>query len=298
MSSQYILSAIIPISNMAGKLANLESWYKLLSYQNMEVIFIHDKRDEITGIELKNLLEAHSWPNFKFVEGNFQGPGNARNRGLEIATGSWIVFWDADDIAYPGELLRVLTGIDEKSEIIIGNFEVMNISSNSLSTHKIILTDSVGSLAMNPGIWRIIFRKDKISQLRFPNFRMGEDQIFLSNYLLKITNHNFIDAIFYRYFIGNSSQLTNNRDAMSDLKFAARESLQLCKRASLEDVRFFTIMLERQILTGYKFARLSTKASLFWIQIKAFLILNPAKSFYLFHALWNIMRSKSRGMLK
>jgi hypothetical protein len=35
------------------------------------------------------------------------------------------------------------------------------------------------SIAMDPGFWRMIFRREIIGSVRFTSYKMGEDQLFL-----------------------------------------------------------------------------------------------------------------------
>ena len=49
------LSIIVPISDMAGKLDLLKDWLQETYSECIEVFLIHDKKDEGTSIELKNL---------------------------------------------------------------------------------------------------------------------------------------------------------------------------------------------------------------------------------------------------
>jgi len=293
-----MLSVVVPIKDMENRLQNLETWYTSLSSNDLEVIFVHDETDDGTAEEIQKVIDRSKFQNFKFIKGRYGGPGSARNAGLEHTVGTWVSFWDSDDISFPDEFLSQIKAAAEIDDVIIGDFEIANESKKSITRNLINRNKPIESVAMNPGIWRVIFKKDLIGSLRFLDIRMGEDQVFLANYLLKISKIRYADRIFYRYFVGNSSQLTNNRKAISDLKYATRATLQLCKVATMDHVVFLIIVFERQILTGLKHATFKTKVSLLRIQLEAFFLLKPSKSFYIFSAIRIILGNRLSGMYK
>ena len=51
-----LLSVIVPITRMANRLGTLKKWIQDCQYQNLEIILVHDKRDDETGIELVSII--------------------------------------------------------------------------------------------------------------------------------------------------------------------------------------------------------------------------------------------------
>ena len=49
---KYVISAVIPITRMAGKLKNLEETIVNSASNDVEIIIVHDKRDEDTSSQI------------------------------------------------------------------------------------------------------------------------------------------------------------------------------------------------------------------------------------------------------
>ena len=103
-----LLTAVVPISNMAGKLDILHSWLSQTYKYPMEVILVHDFKDLATGAELSLMLDTICNSQIKLFTVEFGSPGLSRNFGLSKAGGSWIVFWDSDDLPNVNVVLQML----------------------------------------------------------------------------------------------------------------------------------------------------------------------------------------------
>ena len=273
-----LISAIVPISNMAGKLDFLRSWVEESHAYDMQVILVHDYKDLETRIELEQILREHKDPRLQFVQGKFGNPGKARNVGLELATGDWVAFWDSDDLPKLKNIFCQIKENNQDADVLIGRYQKFHIL-----THTSCIPEgsepNILSVALNPGIWRMIFKRASIIESRFPSLRMGEDQAFLSSIRLADLSIKFCSEIFYQYNIGNSFQLTNSKDALDDLpkatKMILRQSLQSSKA-----LRHFQLKLvARQQLTllhkSHGFGKFQAIATLFTLKFSEFLKLTP-----------------------
>ena len=66
------------------------------AYPNLEVVFSDDGSTDGTVEFIKK-----AQPGVLLIEQPNQGPGAARNRGIEAATGEYIAFLDSDDLWFP-----------------------------------------------------------------------------------------------------------------------------------------------------------------------------------------------------
>lgn len=80
------------------------------TYADVEVIVIDDRSSDGTYELVKGLGDPRIKVQRQPVNG---GPGPARNRALDLCTGRWITFLDADDLYHPERLER-LVAIAEK----------------------------------------------------------------------------------------------------------------------------------------------------------------------------------------
>lgn len=245
------LSVVVPITKMAGRLGNLESWVIDALRMKIEVILVHDFQDDTTSLEIDEKFKHLNDSNLKILEDRFNAPGLARNRGILESTRSWIAFWDADDIAYPGVALELLSQVQNKCgvDLIVGSYEV--ISQNGRT--KIDATrGKLDGLAINPGIWRIILRRSLVSMNSFSNSKMGEDQEFLASIEPWNLNIIFSKEVLYQYYFGGSNQLTSNRNNLKALVSITKDLIDKLNTKNKKSSSFIATMIVRQILTGMK----------------------------------------------
>jgi glycosyltransferase involved in cell wall biosynthesis len=202
---------------MAGRLNFLESWLNDIEEDTIEVFLVHDVQDEKTSAELQHLLLKQKKPNIIFSEGIFGTAGIARNSVLNLCKGQWVVFWDSDDTP---NLENVLSAIDNSFDVIIGEFQIREPNGElRYFPHGHDYKSSIKLMSFQPGLWRIIFRKEAIAGVRFPSFKMGEDQDFLAQINWNKTRIKFEPTTFYTYNVGQFFQTTaskNSRDSLID----------------------------------------------------------------------------------
>ncbi len=83
------------------------------THRNLEVIVVDDaSTDPDSRAVFEDAAVTFSSPDWKFIREKVnRGPGHARNRAVEEATGSHLVFFDADDVAFPDMVERLLRGV-------------------------------------------------------------------------------------------------------------------------------------------------------------------------------------------
>jgi len=260
-TSDNLLSVIVPITLMHGKLDKFKSWINLSIEYPIKIIVVHDYRDEETRNELLEIVQSHKSNQIEFKEGIFGNPGDARNFGIQFVDSEWIAFWDSDDEPNLKNVFNSLTAIDADAQVLIGNF----ITSEKLNNKKdetLLIAPSLIDVAINPGIWRILFRTSSISDVNFPSLRMAEDQVFLASYDLFSKKINFSDKVFYKYTVGYESQLTNNQGAISDLILSSKMINEIYLNRKTDHREMLMVMYARQILTAFRKGSFTTKMKL------------------------------------
>jgi glycosyltransferase involved in cell wall biosynthesis len=256
-----LLSAIVPIGDMAKRLQFVESWLNQVNKYSLQVILVHDQTFLNVGTELRELVRSVNTSKVMLVQGVFGNPGSARNAGLEIATGDWVGFWDSDDTPNIKNIFEAINISQQYDEVLVGNFSVFDIKTMEQRT-PIKKVNGINSVAMNPGIWRMIFRRSMISDMRFPSLRMGEDQVFLSNLNFGIRKLRFFESIFYQYNLGSTSQLTKSKLALKDLPLASALILDHAKKAQRMQSVFDLQLVFRQQITIIKNGDFKLKVSI------------------------------------
>ena len=118
-------SIVIPAYNASQSIVATLDCVKAQSYRNFEVIIVDDKSADAAA--LAEVVNGERYQdlgiNLVLSEVKLNGAG-ARNKGIELATGDYISFLDADDEWHPDKLLETRNKINEleaqaKSKFVI-----------------------------------------------------------------------------------------------------------------------------------------------------------------------------------
>ena len=247
------LSVIVPITGPPSRINNLLSWLSEVNKFSGEVILVHDVSDSDTvKLLAKTQSKIENSFNLKVIEGKFGSPGAARNAGKRIAESTWVAFWDCDDIPNVKNVNQLLeSSAGDELDFLCGSFEVVDVSSQRSVTQHINSgnpTTDLKQIALNPGIWRFIFKRSSIESVFFLEISMAEDQDFLMDFNLTKRPGRYSHLITYSYYRGEQGQLTSTKSAFSDLEISIRY-LKRCRRNREHNIYLETIYL-RQIITG------------------------------------------------
>lgn len=123
-NSLYDLSVIIPHYNSPKLLqVLLES---LGEHPGVEILVVDDKSDkELSEYEECKQKYAET-VTFLTNQGEKKNAGAARNVGLRVARGKWLLFADADDYFLPGWYEKVRTCLDDEEDIVFFTSEAVH----------------------------------------------------------------------------------------------------------------------------------------------------------------------------
>lgn len=228
------ISIIIPIYNSEKYLRSAVESVTQQSYKDIEIILINDGSTD----KSLNICQEYSKIDSRIILINKKNEGVSatRNRGIEVATGEFIMFLDADDWIEK-EACEILLNkiINSNADIVFCNhimeFEhnnkkvSMNISDQIINNkdikEKIILPlieeedmKSEHLRAAFRGPWGKLFKKSIIddNNIRFKeDLIIGEDFMFNLEYL-KYSNNVIVDERYlYHYRLNNGSALNKYR---------------------------------------------------------------------------------------
>ena len=245
---------IVPIKNMAGKLSNLESWLGTALQLEIEVILILDGCTDKTDDELR-LAGYYSYSNCIPIYTTDIGPGMARNLGLKYAKGTWVCFWDSDDV---GDVKKLLEGIvileANNTEVGIGGYRIglQGFDSSEAQIRYLPVNNSLNLVILTPGIWRMIFNRSLLANCKFGKSRMGEDQVFLARTLTMSPKIWFFDFSLYTYFKRIPDQLTSFNIDKSEILTSISEIGSVLFESKIEHRKYLYAMILRLCLTLLK----------------------------------------------
>ncbi len=109
------LSVIVAARNEARDLPKALATLGKLDYPGLELVLVDDRSDDGTGRILDEFAETHSDTRVVHVTSlpeGWTGKLHAMSKGLEVTTGEWVAFVDADAELSPG-LLRTVAAVVE-----------------------------------------------------------------------------------------------------------------------------------------------------------------------------------------
>jgi glycosyltransferase involved in cell wall biosynthesis len=193
-----LFSFVVPVYNQVSEIRTILSHLEeIAEFWDCEIIIIDDNSSDGTYDFL-----ANSQTNKKicvFRTGRNSGPGIARNLGIEHANGKYITFLDSDDTI---EFIKENIPSDEilsfqKEMVDVIRMDCKNESRGNFSSHvpklpAILINDLDSKLKYEDfpakECWGIFFLNDLLNSqnIRFPNLRYAEDQVFMTDVRLKM----------------------------------------------------------------------------------------------------------------
>lgn len=218
MNEERLVSIIIPVYNVASCLRRCIESLTNQKYVHIEIIVIDDGSTD-KSLDILNEIQKKD-ARLVIISQKNSGQAAARNRGIDIAQGEYIMFVDSDDYVSPEFVSKPLELMNSSdSDLIV--FDVLFISDQNKEYRRsgTRLSDS-SSMSVNK-----LYKKDLWNTIRFPIGYWYEDlgtiPIVVAT-ALKVTKLN--DATYYYTRDRQNSQSnTINFDKLLD-------TIPMCER--------------------------------------------------------------------
>lgn len=248
-SQEYVegmVSIIIPIFRVEKYINTCVQSVVMQSYENIEIILVDDGSDDHCPHICDQWMEKDK--RIKVVHKKNGGLAEARNYGLDLANGEYIVFVDGDDYIHK-DMIKFMVDTSNKysANMVCCNFQ--KVCDDKISKKMPIIKeyavkqyDCVQALENLNDIMVIscakIYKKDPINNLRFPVGRLHEDEFMIHKFIYYCGKIVKLDAPLYYYFqredsIVHSIKKKNIEDAMD----AYEERLKFLDEHKLEETK-------------------------------------------------------------
>lgn len=204
------ISVIVPVYNVEAYLERCVESILQQTYAHFELILINDGSTDSSGQICDHL--ASQYENIKVYHIENAGVSNARNMGIQLATGSWVTFIDSDDFVtqdYLATLASAVEGLNVGFVIAplhhIKNGVVTDLPPHSGKTELWSTEETMKELLMTTrtSFFPVakLFKRDLLADDKFnTNYHLAEDALFLTELLLKTRcSCVFIDKPVYYY---------------------------------------------------------------------------------------------------
>lgn len=193
--NEMFISVIIPSYNAEKFIKNTLDSILTQEYTNFEIIVVDDESTDNSAQIVKGYEEKYS--QIKLISQKNSGAPMARNKGLSLAEGEYILFLDSDDLLSSSSFLQVNAVIkDEKDyDLIIGDYSLINNSGEAIgikvnNKFKNIqnANDFTNLSQIDPLPGTKYFKKSFLDNydLVYSEVKVGQDL----NFFLKVLGHN------------------------------------------------------------------------------------------------------------
>lgn len=232
------VSVIIPVHNAAKFLGACLDSVLGQEFKDIEVICIDDSSTDCSATILAEYALADSRVK-SMVGRESRGAGAARNAGLEVASGDWLHFVDADDLVRPVcAAAAVACGEAEGADVVVFGAEELDESTGWLTPLPLDLSVKrddpriLKSYATSP--WNKLFRRSFVERcgIRFQEIARANDLAFVVEALCRADKVAVLERSLYRYRIHTGVSLQDTKDRTpnaGDLALdEARRRLEAC----------------------------------------------------------------------
>lgn len=239
------ISIIIPVYNLEDYVENCINSLLNQTYDNIEVLCIDDGSTDNSATVIKKLAKGDQRVKYIYKENG--GVSSARNEGLEVANGEYIMFVDGDDYMHYQAVGILVRCIEEKNCDMVSAHqthtsslaeemkEIVNYNCTDAS-HEDLFREVNGNVIGKSSCAKL-FRKDFALKARFPvGIANGEDANYIIRLLANGAEVCIVDLILYYYYSRENSCVTSE---FTQSKFSITLSFDdLCEYLKNSDYKF------------------------------------------------------------
>ena len=211
------LSIIVPVYNADKYLRKCLKSITNQTYKNLQIILVDDGSTDSSYSVCKEIEKED--PRVVVASNKGKGVSSARNCGIKMAKGDYITFVDSDDYLELDAYEKAFERIEDFDAVFYGYFEEYENLTHTKSISPLFsgttnLYDAIYYCLMPDGnnyftsVCNKIFKRDKVKELLFDeSFAIGEDEVWLIQAILKLSNIVFYNKPLYHYIQRSDSTI-------------------------------------------------------------------------------------------
>lgn len=247
-----LISVIVPVYNAENTLNRCVDSILSQTFRDWELLLIDDGSTDHSG----EICDQYAIADYriKVFHKKNGGVSSARNVGLNNAKGEWITFIDSDDEIPKDAFTDDCRSFTE--DLIIGAYYVREgeklhylcLNSGLYNKKNILNFYSENISAPIFGVvWGKLFKNRLCKGLSFDiNMKVGEDTLFVMQYLQRVNELRIIDKDVYVYYVPNNFVVKYNLDIENSI-YCLNRIYQSYQRLNVRSKKF-----ERRIFFDYK----------------------------------------------
>lgn len=213
-----IISVIVPVYNAAQYINRCVSSIQAQTYNNFELILVNDGSTDNSLERCKELKKKDS--RIKVIERKNGGASAARNTGLNLATGEYVVFVDADDFVSNKYLENLYRSVKEsrcdivqcEMESVFKEPEKPNEKVYSINDVEIITVEqALNGRKYKVCVWGKIYSSRVFKSYRFPEGTIYEDDASYYRLVYEAEGIAILKECLYFYYMSDDSVMRNKK---------------------------------------------------------------------------------------
>lgn len=221
------ISIIVPVYNVEKYLEKCVDSLVNQSYSNLEIILVDDGATDSSGNMCDEL--AIKDDRIKVIHKVNGGLSDARNAGLEVATGDYIAFLDSDDYVHK-DLYKDVHSlmVENQCDLGICNYEYVDEEgknfypiSDTLKDEVLTKDEALDKLMEKHNFyyvtaWNKLYKKEVLKDIRFPKGKVHEDE-FVAHHVLASINKVVTTSKVYIYYVQRQGSIMNTKFSVKRL---------------------------------------------------------------------------------
>ena len=218
------ISIIVPVYKVENELDRCVQSLMKQTYKNIEIILVDDGSPD----QCPKLCEQYAKEDerIRVIHKKNGGLSDARNAGLNLARGEYVLYVDSDDYIEVDSCERLINATSEEQvDIVVGNAIMEKSNSYEKMIHsatpageiysaKDFIEKAVRASQWYAPSWLNMYRRDFLLQNKL-FFKVGiyfEDMQMLPRVFLRAKKVACIDGVFYHYIVRENSIMTSEKD--------------------------------------------------------------------------------------
>ena len=195
--SQPLVSVIVPVYNVEKYIEKCVRTIMEQDHKNLEIILVDDGTKDSSGQIIDELAQQDH--RIHVIHKENGGVATARNRGLDVATGEYIVFVDGDDYVEK-EYVSYLVDLAEHTgcdmAVSRNHYSLLN-KSQIREDHRYVASaeraiEDIYLMKLNEAVWNKLYRHDFLKE---KGIRFNEQIWYGEGMLFNIECLQFVDKI-------------------------------------------------------------------------------------------------------
>lgn len=251
-----LISIIVPVYNVEKYIHECVDSIINQTYKNIEIILVDDGSPDNCGKICDEYAEKDS--RIKVIHKENGGLSDARNCGIDAASGEWLMFVDSDDWLHIQTVEKLYDAVN-KHNIFLGicNYKETSDESPRIDTSCLPELWTPKELYLNRHIaatvaWGKLYHKKCFDEIRYPVGKIHEDEYVTYRILFAQEKIAFIDQPYYAYFI-NPNGITKSEWTPKRLEVikAFDEQLFFFKKTGDRELSDFVLLLIVSVLLSH-----------------------------------------------